>query len=186
MITFKLNDNDYNLVTSWEEMTLGQWIKIQKLAQIKESFLIEEMYVFRLVDILCDVEEGELDDLSVGDINEFSKSFSFLEVDYKPDIITHVNLNGVDYVFNVNLNKLTSGEYISLKIVEGTNKNSLENIAKILAILIRPGYQNEKGEWVQHKFNAEEIEQRSFELQKMKVVDLLGGYSFFLSGSVVS
>lgn len=183
---FELNDKTYSLCTGWEDLTLGQWIDIQRLYIMKETFDIEEIYFFKIMDILCNAKEGELDELPMEKVNEMSKELSFLDTNFTPEVIDHIHMNGVDYVFNTNLNKLTSGEYISIKMIEQHEKIEHERIAKILAILIRPGYKDVNGNWKQNKFNTEDLDQRAIDILDIKVTSVLGAYNFFLSGTETS
>ncbi len=181
MIKFNLNDKEYALTTEWEELTLGQWIKLQKLTEIKETFLIEIQFIVKAFDILCNVEDGELDDLSITQLNEMGNQIKILGNPSIQKTSEHLIIDGEDYVCNFNLDKITSGEYISIQLIQQGNTNSLEVLPQILSILIRPG-KLINGEWKMDKFDANDIENRSIKLLNAKAIELLGCYDFFLSG----
>ena len=52
MDKIKINDVEYNVPTSWEEITFEQYINFVKLEEIKTDFMLEELYLINLIEVL--------------------------------------------------------------------------------------------------------------------------------------
>jgi hypothetical protein len=75
MKDFRLNEKGYQMPTCWNDMDLKKYVELAKLEEAKESFGIPELYLLKVLEVLCGVEEGELDDLTLDLVNELSSDF---------------------------------------------------------------------------------------------------------------
>ena len=187
MKLIKLTDKEVKVPNSWEDITLSKYIQVAKLEEAKSSFSFEELYIMKLFELLCDVEEGDLDSLTLDQVEEVSKELLFLSKQDGFKIKTNINIDDVDYVFPSDMNKLTMGEYISIKTLQERFTNQIDAMPYILAIILRPGKKVEdpytkKEKWVQNKFDVEGIEYRREIFMKQPVTDLIGSINFFLNG----
>lgn len=187
MKNFRLNDKDYQAPENWEEMSLKLYVNVAKLEEKKSEYLLGELYLLKIVEALCDAEDGDLDDLTLEDVNDISQSIGFLKENYNWPNVKTIDIEGTTYVFPSDLNKLTMGEYISMKTFQENTQSQAEAIPYILAIILRPGRlitDEETGEekWVQDKFTANNIEYRKEIFMSQPVVKLMGPITFFLGG----
>lgn len=187
MKTFVLNEREYQVPENWEEMTLKLYVNIAKLEEKRSEYLLGELYLLKVIEALCDAEEGDLDDLTLEIVNDVSTSLSFLKENYDWPNIKTIEIDGTTYVFPSDLNKLTMGEYISMKTFQENYTTQAEALPSILAIILRPGKlikDEETGEekWVQDKFTANNIEYRRNLFMSQSVVKLMGPITFFLGG----
>jgi hypothetical protein len=192
MKEFRLEEKDYKMPTDWSEMTLRHYVSLAKLEETKSQFILGELYLLKVIESLCLVDEDDdLDELTLDIVNELSGIISFLQENPVWNNISHLNIEGVDYVFPSDLNKLTMGEYISMKTFQENSASQAEAIPYVLSIILRPGKKivnEETGEekWVQDKFTASNIEYRKELFMDLPVFDLMGPVSFFLSGKELS
>jgi hypothetical protein len=187
MKKFTLNDKEFTCPESWEEVKLRQYVRVAKLEEDKTEFILGELYLLKLIEALCDAEGGELDDLTVDIVGDLSVAVGFLQTEFKWSTIKKIDIEGVTYVFPNDLNKLTIGEYISIKTFQEASKSQAEALPSILAIILRPGHlvKNEetgKEEWVQDKFKTDNLEWRKNLFMELPVTELMGPITFFLSG----
>lgn len=187
MKTFTLNSKEYNLPESWEEMTLALYVNIAKLEEKKSEYILGELYLLKVFEALCNTEEGELDDLTLDVVNDLSISLKFLQEQYTWENVRTIDIEGTVYVFPTDLNKLTMGEYISMKTFQENLSSQAEAIPYILAIILRPGVkvvdeETKEEKWVQDKFTAANIDYRRNLFLKQPVISLMGPVTFFLNG----
>lgn len=181
MKRFELNNRFVEMPTNWEEITLAKYVEIAKLDELRRSTPIQELYILRLIEVLCDLGEDEGDDLEISVVTDLIESLSFLHVEPEWKSIKHINIEGVDYVFPDNLNKLTMGEYISMKTLQQNSLNEAESIPYILSVILRTGKEI-NGKWVQDKFDADTIEERKNIFMRQPVHMLMAPINFFLNG----
>lgn len=190
MKQFKIREKEYQMPTDWSEITLNVYVKLAELEESRAAFGIPELYLLKVLEVLCNVEEGDLDELSLTMVNELVELVSFVQQEPVWNNVQHLDIDGVDYVFPNDLNNLTMGEYISIKTLQ-ENNTTAGIIPYILAIILRPGSkivdtETGKEKWIQEKFNTANLEWRKELLLKQPVFNLLGPVSFFLSGSGIS
>lgn len=188
--SFKIDDREFTTITEWSELSVKQYLEISNIQSNKDSFFIDELFMMRLLEVLCNVEEGGLDDLPLDFLPELTSYIDKLKEKPIWSNITHFDIDGVTYVLMKDLNKITSGEYISLKTIESKYKNdSVVMIANLLAVLVRPGKlvkDEETGEetYEIEKFSSKNLEYRSkLLLERGKAIDLVGMIDFFLTGN---
>jgi len=191
MKEFKIRERDYQMPTNWDEVTLNVYVRLAELEEKKETFGIPELYLLRVLECLCNVEEeGDLDELTLDLVNELVGSIGYIQEEPTWTNTNHLVIEGQDYVFPNDLNALTMGEYISIKTLqEGTTTAGI--IPYILAIILRPGTkevdaETGKEKWVQEKFSTANLEWRKELFMKQPVFNLMGPVTFFLNGKGIS
>jgi hypothetical protein len=188
MKEFKLNDKNYQMPTAWEDMDLKRYVELAKLEEMKDNFGIPELYLLKVIEALCGAEGGDLDDLTLDMVTELSNEVSFLQEQPNWGNSRHIEIEGQDYVFPEDLNKLTMGEYISIKTLQEQQTTQADLIPWLLAIILRPGkkeYDEEmkKEKWIQDKFNTANLEWRKELFMRQPVFNLMGPVTFFLNGN---
>ncbi len=173
MYKFKFNEKEYNLPDCWDDVLVEDFIKILKLEKQKSLYQYDELYAAKLVEILLKVDEVELNEFDLGLFGDLVEKLLFLQSlpDYKNK--NEIVLDGVKYVTPQNLNKLTLGEYASIKTLT-KDKEYEEQILLILSIILRP-----EGE----KFEANKIGERVERFKKLRIIDVNESVNFFLSGN---
>jgi hypothetical protein len=184
---FNLNEKEYQVPESWTEMTLKLYVNVSKLEEKRAEYFLGELYLLKIIEAICDAEDGELDELTLEVVNDISSSLGFLQQQTDWPNVKTLEIEGVTYVFPQDLNKLTMGEYISMKTFQENAKSQSEAIPYILAIILRPGKLVQDGEtgeekWVQDKFTANNIDYRKELFLNQPVMDLMGPIGFFLGG----
>jgi hypothetical protein len=173
MYNFKFNEKDYSLPNTWEDLTVEVFIEVLKLEKTKDLYQFDELYVAKMIEILLGISEEELNDF---DLDIFSTLVQ--EVGFLQNVPTYENkkeifIDEVKYVTPANFNKLSLGEYASIKTLT-KDKPYEEQMLTILSIIVRP-----EGE----KFEASKINERKERFKKLRLVDVNECVNFFLSGS---
>jgi hypothetical protein len=191
MKRFTIREKEYEMPTDWNEVTLNVYVRLAELEEKKETFGIPELYLLRVLECLCNVEEeGDLDELTLDLVNDLVGSIGYIQQEPTWTNTNHLVIEEQDYVFPNDLNALTMGEYISIKTLqEGTSTSGI--IPYILAIILRPGTkeidaETGKEKWVQEKFSTGNLEWRKELFMKQPVFNLIGPVTFFLNGKGIS
>jgi hypothetical protein len=185
MITFKIGENEINMVENWTEITLNQYIEIHKLDKLIGTFLFDEIYYIRLLEVLCNVSEGGLDDMDLDMMNALMDKVKFTQEAPTWSIKNYIEHNGTLYVFPSDFNKLTMGEYISIKTIQQGFDDLVLSIPKVLPIILRPGKKilvDGEERYIQDKFEIESLEKREKDLMSIPIIHLMGPIGFFLNG----
>ena len=184
MITFKIEEREINMSESWKEITLNQYISILNLEKIIGTFLFNEIYYIRLLEVLCNEEENGLDDMTLETLNSLIIKTSYiLEIPEWP-INNHILFNDKIWVFPTNYNKLTMGEVISIKTLQ-QKPDLTQTIPDLLSVILRPGKKvliDGVEKYIADKFDGN-LDERREEILKMTVYNLIGPVNFFLNGS---
>lgn len=191
MKRFELDGKEYMMPTEWTELTLKHYVDLAKLEEMKTEYLLGELYLLKVIEVLCGVEGGELDELTLDLVTELSREVSFLQEEPVWQNEKMITIDDMPYAFPSELNKLTMGEYISIKTLQENSPSQAESIPYILSVILRPAklvkdMETGKENWIQDKFDANNIEYRKELFLKQSVFKLMGPVSFFLNGSGIS
>lgn len=191
MKTFKINDKEFNLKNNYEEWTIETYIKFNRLSDQHQVLQLEDLYFLKLLEILCDVESGDLDDMTLEDFTEITKELVYLGESPKFDEKTpYYNIDGVTYVIPRNFNLLTAGEKISIDTLNN-EREQYDAWLNILSILVRPGTEFKDPEtgksiWIRNKFDANNLEYRKSLFKKAPFLLFYPVVTFFLYGNKIS
>jgi hypothetical protein len=186
---FKIREQEYQMPTEWNDVTLEVYVRLAELEEKKEAFGIPELYLLKVLECLCNAEDGDLDELTLDIVNELVGLIGYIQEEPNWVNTNHLIIDEVDYVFPNDLNRLTMGEYISIKTLQ-ENNTTAGIIPYILAIILRPGTkevdaETGKEKWVQEKFSTSNLEWRKELFMKQPVFNLMGPVTFFLNGKEI-
>lgn len=190
MRTFKIKDKEFNVATEWSELTLRQYMSLVKVQDkyTKGEYEIETLYMVAIFELLCNAETGELNEMDLDTLNILTESMKFVSNTPKLNHLEHLNINGIDYVFNHDFNTLKLSEVIAIQLLQKQFTDPIELVPQMLGVLLRPGhkvYDNEtkKDVWVQDKYDSTNVEYRvNLFLDNCRGVDLISATNFFLNG----
>ena len=174
MYKFKLKGKDYEIPNSWEEINLEQYLDI-----ISMDFK-DLNYNINLLKILSGLSDEEINKMTIELFSEIKKEFEFFNTAPNFEAKQLVNIDGEDYIFKSNFNKLELGEVASISTFDA--KYGARALPYTLAILLRKSIKDENGELVQEDYNLELIEKRVERFLKLPINLFLGSINFFLSG----
>lgn len=190
MKLFTIGEKEYQMPTEWNDVTLDVYVRMAELEERREAFGLPELYLLKILECLCSAEDGDLDELTLDTVNELVALIGYIQEEPTWTNTNHLVIDEVDYVFPNDLNKLTMGEYISIKTLQ-ENNTTAGIIPYILAIILRPGTkevdtETGKERWVQEKFSISNLDFRKELFMKQPVFNLMGPVTFFLSGKGMS
>ena len=165
---------NWNVPSSWNELTLKQFQDIEQYYSDKEK----KVDVREVLHLLTDHSIDEIGQLPIEFVNKLLERLIWLQEAPKWDDPTNkVEIDGEQYIVNVK-EKLKTGEYIAVDTVLKSDKN---NYAAILAILCR-----KEGEIFDSKFENEVLGDRIQMWEKVGVTKVMPIISFFFELWLVS
>ena len=123
----------YNIIDSWEDVTLEKWAKLVSAHNGGNGKANEALAT---IQNLSDMPKQLIEQFSLTDVTNLLARLSDIQSRAKSDLRNKFTLNEVEYGFHPNLEEITLGEWADLEtcITDGVN----DNMAKIMAILYRP------------------------------------------------
>lgn len=189
MITLEINGKEFNIASSYEELSLGQYIDIIKQGESKQQLEATDSDI-KMICLLSD-NPSELEpllwDFSVEEFKELTNEFnwvadtSLLEDLKKLKPLDKIIIDEKEYVIISNYNKLSLGEVISFETILKQEQSDFHKLDIAFGVLLRPV---EDGKPV--KFTEETFLEVIKNKYKVKMVDLYAVISFFLSGEKMS
>lgn len=190
MIQFESNDKKYNLPTGWEEVTLNTFIRFCKIQEAQALIeLPEEMLITALLEALCNVPQGEFEEMSFGQLITLSNEVkNFNEENFKKLPLTNNVwiIDGVTYTYHKDPNNYSVGEVADIRQIEAAKKNNYDWLLKIAAIVIRPATLVISEAGVEHykliKRSAVDTPKLESVVGNMKAYEVMSIINFFLTG----
>lgn len=121
---------------SWNDINIKTFNKLNniKLEDYDDDSMLNANV--KLLSILCDVSEEEIESLSLNEFGKLVKEMAFIE---KPLPQTNIKMlyriNDKVYHLNTNIKKMTTAQYIDFQTLYKQDKS---NVAKILACFMIP------------------------------------------------
>ena len=124
--------------TSWEDVTLGEFIELSKLDM--KSYKSPVEYYIHMLRIFGNEDiESIFEYIKAVDLESIIGQMSFMNTPPKQLDNKSIEIDGVIFHVPKNLNELTVGEYVSIEqLIESGGLDSVSAIPTILSVLLRP------------------------------------------------
>jgi len=163
---------NYNLIKSWNDVTLDKWVK---LISKKEKTKSEE--ALNTINVLSDIPKKVIEELSIENISVILKRITYLQQEDNSKLKKIFKLNDIDYGFHPNLEEITLGEYAD---IETYLKNGIENnLTELMAVLYRPITERDGKDYSIEAYGISDTRMRAKKLEKMKASDVNNALVFF-------
>ncbi len=163
----------YNLIKSWEDVTLEKWVKLitfEKLSNTQEAM--------EVLGVLTDMPKKLIRELALQDVANIMSKVTELQREDKVVLKKIIKLEGKQYGFHPNLEDLTLGEWADIEtFMEQGLDNNMHNI---MAILVRPILEIENDAYIIDAYNGN-IAVRAEKFKKMSAEQVKSALVFFWS-----
>lgn len=168
------NYGEIKVPTSWDEVTLSQFQKINEYYQDKEK----TFNVVDVIDIFIDKDKDYIMSLPAEFLEIILDKLKFLSTEIETKEPTNkIEIDGETYQINF-MEKLKAGEYIA---VEMATKDNNFNYASVLAILCR-----KENEIFDSTFENEVLPNRVSLFEKQPITKIIPLISFFMNCYILS
>jgi hypothetical protein len=117
--------------TSLSEIKLSQYTRYQKV--LKDNKDDETFVCIQMVAIFCNLSVADVMKIPVNDFADIVQTIAQV-LDQKPKLVHTFKMNGVNYGFIPNLDKMTLGEHATIDTLLGND----DNIPLLMSVLYRP------------------------------------------------
>ena len=163
----------YNLISSWADVTLEKWIK---LIEVKTESKTKE--ALETITALSDIPKQLVKELGIQDVAVIMSKIGELQVSQKGSLKKIIKVEGKEYGFHPDLSSISLGEYADIEtmIKEGADKN----LPELMAILYRPITEKKNGVYTIEAYDGN-ITIRAEEMKKMSAEQVQSSLVFFWS-----
>jgi len=162
----------YNLINSWDDVTLEKWAKL-----INNKNKSKSNEALDTIKILSDIPTNLIKELSLNDISKILNKIAKLQESEDTKLKNIIKVDGVEYGFHPNLSEITIGEYADIEtyLKDGV-ENNLENL---MSVLYRPIVEKEGKYYSIKAYDSATTRIRAEKFKKMKARDVNSSLFFF-------
>ena len=161
----------YNIIKSWSDVTLENWIKL-----IEATEKVTSQEALATIDAISEIPKKLIKELSIQDIATIMKYVSKLQLEENSSLHQIITIDGQQYGFHPNLEEITLGEYADLETM--IQNGIKEKMPEIMAILYRPIVEKEKDVYSIQAYDGN-IRIRTEKMKKMTAEQVQGALVFF-------
>jgi len=163
---------ELSVPTNLESIELWQYQKYMGVVETNKDQEATEFLNLKLIEIFCGVSLKDVSSINMKDFNRITEIIGNAFAEETP-LIRHFELDGIEFGFVPNLDKISIGEYIDIE----SNLSGFKNMHKAMAVLYRPVTKKHK-----EKYQVEEYTGHDEYSEAMKYMPLnaaLGAMVFF-------
>jgi|TARA_R100000084_G_scaffold109154_2_gene74284 hypothetical protein len=161
----------YNIIKSWSDVTLENWIKL-----IEATEKVTSQEALATISAISEIPKKLIKELSIQDIATIMKYVSKLQLEENSSLHQIITIDGQQYGFHPNLEEITLGEYADLETM--IQNGIKEKMPEIMAILYRPIVEKEKDVYSIQAYDGN-IRIRTEKMKKMTAEQVQGALVFF-------
>ena len=167
----KEETKSYNVVDSWSEVKLEDWVKV-----IAAEEKTTTQAALENIKALSDIPEKLIKELSIESVAVILNHLSNVKDDADISLQKIIKIDGVEYGFHPELSDLTLGEYADL---ETFLKNGINNhLPEVMAVLYRPIVEKKNDVYTIEAYDGK-ISIRAEIMKKMNAEQVQGAMVFF-------
>ena len=171
-ITKENKKRKYNVIRSWNDVTLDKWAKlITSKTKTKSKEAIET------IKLLSDIPEKILKQLTLNDTAELMKYLSKLQAEENTVFNRIIEIDNKEYGFHPNLELITLGEYADIE--NYIDSGLQDNLDKVMSVLYRPITEKKNNSYSIEAYDGTKAEVRAEIFKSMKARDVHNSLVFF-------
>jgi len=163
---------NYNLINSWEDVTLEKWAKLVTMENKSKS-----KEALDTISLLSNIPKKLIKRLGINDVSNILNKVAELQKDGSGKLRRIINVDGVEYGFHPDLSEISLGAYADIETYIQAGIES--NLAKIMAVLYRPIAEKNGKQYSITAYNGSEVRMRAEKFKKMKAKDVNSSLVFF-------
>ena len=161
---------------TWNEITVWQYQQIYPIVTKPEKDWTTLDVESKLVGILHNLTDTQVDSLSVGEFNKLKVTLSFLDDKIEGKPVKYTEVNGKRYRFIYDVQQIKAARYIETKVF---STDLVGNLHKLAASMVMPQRKNWYGKWVNDKYDAAKHSQYAEDLQGANFMHVYQSIVFF-------
>ena len=165
-----------NQGTMWKKINVWQYQQIYNLYNSKDKYTTDLEVDAKLVSIVNNITEAQVDSLSLNDFNKLKKSIAFLNEPIQGNPVKYIKISKTKrYKLNYDVSKMPFARYIESKVF---SEDLYGNLHKLAATMVLP-QKRKFGIWFNEKYDASKHQQYSDDMLTARFVDVYHSLVFF-------
>jgi len=162
----------YNLINSWNDVTLEKWAKLITMDSKSKS-----KEALDTISLLSDIPKKLIKELGINDVSNILNKIAELQKDANSKLRRIIVVDGEEYGFHPDLSEISLGAYADIETyIQAGIEN---NLGKIMAVLYRPIVEKNGKHYSISSYNGSEVRMRAEKFKKMKAKDVHSSLVFF-------
>ena len=164
--------NTYNLINSWNDVTLEKWASLITMSSKSKS-----KEALDTISLLSNIPKKLIKELGINDVSNILNKIAELQKDANSKLRRIIEVDGIEYGFHPDLSEISLGAYADIETyIQAGIEN---NLAKIMAVLYRPIVEKNGKQYSISAYNGSEVRMRAEKFKKMKAKDVNSSLVFF-------
>jgi len=161
----------------WEKISVWQYQQIYNVLNSKDKNDTDLDINVRLVAIVNNMTEMQIDSLPLNEYSELSKSVAFLNKPIKGKPVKFIPISKTKrYKINYDISKMPFARYIESKVF---SEDLYNNLHKLAATMVVPQKRNMFGIWVDLPYDASSHQEYANDMLEAKFIDVYNSLVFF-------
>ena len=161
---------------TWNELTVWQYQQIYPIVTKPEKDWTTLDVESKLVGILNNLTDTQVDSLSVAEFNKLRSTLSFLDDKIEGKPVKYTEVNGKRYRFVYDVQQMKAARYIETKVF---STELVSNLHKLAASMVMPQRKTWYGMWVDDKYDAAKHSEYADDLQASNFIHIYHSVVFF-------
>jgi hypothetical protein len=161
---------------TWNEITVWQYQQIYPIVTKPEKDWTTLDVESKLVGILHNLTDTQVDSLSVGEFNKLKVTLNFLDDKIEGKPVKYTEVNGKRYKFIYDVQQIKAARYIETKVF---STDLVGNLHKLAASMVMPQRKTWWGKWVDDKYDAAKHSEYAEDLQGANFMHVYHSIVFF-------
>jgi hypothetical protein len=161
---------------TWNEITVWQYQQIYPIVTKPEKDWTTLDVESKLVGILHNLTDTQVDSLSVGEFNKLKVTLNFLDDKIEGKPVKYTEVNGKRYKFIYDVQQIKAARYIETKVF---STDLVGNLHKLAASMVMPQRKTWWGKWVDDKYDAAKHSEYAEDLQGANFMHVYQSIVFF-------
>jgi hypothetical protein len=161
---------------TWNELTVWQYQQIYPIVTKPEKDWTMLDVESKLVGILHNLTDTQVDSLSVAEFNKLKVTLNFLDDKIEGKPVKYTEVNGKRYKFIYDVQQIKAARYIETKVF---STDLVGNLHKLAASMVMPQRKTWYGKWVDDKYDAAKHSEYAEDLQGANFMHVYQSIVFF-------
>jgi hypothetical protein len=161
---------------TWNDLTVWQYQQIYPIVTKPEKDWTTLDVESKLVGIIFNLTDTQVDSLSVKQFNNLKATLDFLDDKIEGKPVKYTEVNGKRYRFIYDVQQIKAARYIETKVF---STDLVGNLHKLSASMVMPQRKTWWGKWVDDKYDAAKHSQYAEDLQGAKFMHVYQSVVFF-------
>ena len=161
---------------TWNDLTVWQYQQIYPIVTKPEKDWTTLDVESKLVGIIFNLTDTQVDSLSVKQFNNLKVTLDFLDDKIEGKPVKYTEVNGKRYRFIYDVQQIKAARYIETKVF---STDLVDNLHKLSASMVMPQRKTWWGKWIDDKYDAAKHSQYAEDLQGAKFMHVYQSVVFF-------